>query len=86
MQWATAMQRAERLLKRSMATVGEKIQISDIAKFPVNFWLISLVCVAYCGSSASGCTAAAPPGAQAGGRTGRADQMLPFSLLLVWRW
>ncbi|XP_026281506.1 major facilitator superfamily domain-containing protein 1 [Frankliniella occidentalis] len=39
--------RAERLLKRRDNQSGEVVRITDIKDFPLSFWMIALVCVAY---------------------------------------
>lgn len=39
--------RAERILRRESAGAGEVIQIKDVLTFPLQFWLLCLVCVFY---------------------------------------
>ncbi|KAK6195515.1 hypothetical protein SNE40_000928 [Patella caerulea] len=39
--------RADRVLKRKVLSSDEKIRITDVKEFPLTFWLISVICVAY---------------------------------------
>ena len=39
--------RAERILKRSSAQVGETVRITDVKDFGLSFWMISLICVTF---------------------------------------
>lgn len=39
--------RAEKLLRRNETVNQEKVQLRDIKDFPLTFWLLSLICVAY---------------------------------------
>ncbi|CAD5122891.1 unnamed protein product [Dimorphilus gyrociliatus] len=39
--------RAERILKKKEALTGETIRISDVKNFPLEVWLLSVICVAY---------------------------------------
>lgn len=39
--------RAERLLKRNTNPTGEIAKLCDIVSFKLNFWMVSVVCVAY---------------------------------------
>lgn len=39
--------RAERILKRKIADDGEVVHITDVKDFPLIFWMVSIVCVAY---------------------------------------
>lgn len=39
--------RAEKLLRRNETASQEKVQLKDIKDFPLTFWLLTLICVAY---------------------------------------
>ena len=39
--------RAERILNKATSETGEVVKISDITSFPLSFWLLSIVCLAY---------------------------------------
>jgi hypothetical protein len=39
--------RAEKILKRKIADEGQVVRLTDIKDFPVIFWLVSVICVAY---------------------------------------
>lgn len=39
--------RAERILRRNENTSTEVIELKDIFKFPVTFWMVTITCVAY---------------------------------------
>ncbi|KAA0201582.1 hypothetical protein HAZT_HAZT003894 [Hyalella azteca] len=39
--------RRSKVLRVASAEVGEKIQLKDIGKFPLSFWLISITCVTF---------------------------------------
>lgn len=34
-------------MKREAVKVGDQIKLSDVTRFPLSFWLISIICVAY---------------------------------------
>lgn len=40
-------ERAERLLKRNNNPTGEIAKLSDVVAFKLDFWMVSVVCVAY---------------------------------------
>lgn len=39
--------RAERILNRVENGTGEKVNIKDVLYFPVNFWILCIICVTY---------------------------------------
>ena len=39
--------RAERILNKATSETGEVVNLRDIASFPLSFWLLSIVCLAY---------------------------------------
>lgn len=39
--------RADRILKKSAQDDGEVVQIKDVISFPLSFWLLSIICLAY---------------------------------------
>ena len=39
--------RAERILNKATAETGEVVRLRDVTSFPVSFWLLSVVCLAY---------------------------------------
>lgn len=39
--------RAERILRRNDTSSGEVVRLKDIKDFPISFWLVTIICVAY---------------------------------------
>ena len=39
--------RAEKLLNKKATETGEVVRAADILTFPMSFWLLSIVCLAY---------------------------------------
>jgi len=39
--------RADRILKKSAAETGEVVRLKDVIGFPLSFWLLSVICLAY---------------------------------------
>jgi len=39
--------RADRILKKSTAETGEVVRLKDVIGFPLSFWLLSVICLAY---------------------------------------
>jgi len=39
--------RAERILHRKKDASGEKVKLTDVTTFPVQLWLVFIICIGY---------------------------------------